>query len=276
MSATCSCGRPMPGTFATCGACLADLERSLGDCGFYAAELKVTFTRQARITSGSGGRRSAELPLPYDGRASRLALRLHNDLAGWVRVLLERPVSAVYGPTCNRPCRHGSCTAVRKTRVPADTIQAMASWLLLHLVEIRRHEAAAEMVTSVTALTAAAERIVDRPADKVYSGPCDECGSDLYGRIDAAEVVCRGCGWRYDVKARREWLLVEAEDVLANAALISRSLTRLGAEVKVDRIYKWTERGQLVAHGVDANRRPTYRIGDVLDLLERMALKKAG
>lgn len=274
MSATCACGRPRPGSSYICGACVADLERALGDAGFLAAQLQVTFTRQARICSG-GGRRSGERPLPYDGRASRLALRLRTELVGWVRVLSERAPEPLHGPVCVA-CRHWSCRAVRKSRMPGDTVAQMAAWLLLYLDDIRRHEAAAEMVADVTSITRTAERLVDRPADRVYGGPCDLCGADLYGRIDAAEVKCRECGVRYDVAARREWLLVEAEDVLANAALIARALTRLGAEVKVDRIYKWAERGQLAAHGVDANSRPTYRLGDVLDILERMALKKAG
>jgi hypothetical protein len=263
----------MPGTSTICGACLADLERALGSAGALAAELQVTFARQARLGSGAG-RRSAERPLPYDGRASRLALRLRTELVGWARVLAEHAPEPLPGPVCVA-CRHRSCRAIRKTRMPADTIGATAAWLLLHLDEIRQHEAAAEMVANITALTRSAERLIDRPADRVYSGPCDVCGDDLFGRLDAAEVACRGCGARYDVAARRQWLLAEAEDVLAGAALISRALTRLGSEVRVERVRQWASRGQLAAHGVDANGRPLYRVGDVIDLLERMTLKAA-
>lgn len=273
MSATCNCGRPMPGTSSVCGACVADLERALGDVAFLAAQLKVSFTRQSRMGSGDGGRRSAERPLPFDLRASRVAAELRNTLVGWVRVLQEQVPAPLSGPVCAPACRHGSCRKVRATREPSNTMPAMAAWILLHLDGVRRHEAGAEMVEEITTVVLVAEKAIDRPAELVYSGPCDECGTDLYGRMDAAQVTCRECGYWYDIAARRAWLLAEAEDQLAHAALVARALNRLGTTVKVDRIYKWVERSQLVAHGVDAQGRPTYRIGDVLELIAKMPVK---
>lgn len=274
MSATCQCGRPRPGNSFVCGACVADLERALGDVAFLAAQLDVTFTRQSRMGSGDGGRRSAERPLPFNARASKVGAELRVALVGWVRVLHEQVTAPLYGPVCAPACRHGSCRGVKAARMPGNTLAQMAAWLLLHLDDVRQHEGGPEMVEQITSVVRIAENAVDRPAERVYSGPCDECGTDLYGRIDAAQVTCRECGWRYDIAARRAWLLDEAEDVLANAALIARALNRLGTAVKVDRIYQWSRRGQLLAHGVDLQGRPTYRIGDVLDLLGQMEAKK--
>jgi hypothetical protein len=262
----------MPGTSTACGACINELERALGDIAFYAAHLEVTFSRQARIGSGDGGRRSAELPLPYDSRASRAASVLRNTLVGWVRVMLETVGEPVHGPVCVA-CKHPSCRRAKMTRTPGDTLGQMAAWLLLHIDRIRQHEAGGEIAGTITLAVTAAEQAVDRPEGRVYSGPCDECGKDLYGKLDAAVITCHGCGLEYDIAARREWLLVEAREVVANAALISRALGRLGVEVKVDRIYQWVGRRQLVPVGLDANRRSLYRFGDVLDLLERMDAK---
>ena len=262
----------MPGTSTVCGACISELERALGDVAFYASQLEVTFARQARIGSGDGGRRSAEQPLPYDRRASRAAATLRNTLVGWVRVLLENVGEPVNGPVCVA-CRHPSCRWAKATRTPGDSLGQMAAWLLLHLDRIRQHEAGGEIAGTITLAVDAAEQAVDRPAGRVYSGPCDECGLDLYGKLDASVITCHGCGLEYDIAARRAWLLIAAREVEANAALISRALGRLGVEVKVDRIYQWVGRGQLVPVGLDANRRSLYRFGDVLDLLERMGAK---
>lgn len=274
MRRNCPCGRPMPGTSAVCGACLGEMERALGDVAFYADELEVAFSRQSRMTSGGGGSKSAERPLPYDPHASRVALKLRSTLVGWVRVLQETAGDPTHGPMCVA-CKHQSCRRVKSTRTPGDTLAQMAAWLLLHLDAIRQHEAGAEMAEEISAAVDAAEKAVDRPADRVYSGPCDECGKDLYGRLGAAVVTCYGCGLEYDVAARCEWLMVAAEDVLATAIEISRAVNRLGVELKVDRIYQWVSRKRLMPTGTDANRRSLYRLGDVLDLLEEMGSRPA-
>ncbi|MCW2920010.1 MAG: hypothetical protein JWN52_8078 [Actinomycetia bacterium] len=213
--------------------------------------------------------------MPYDARSSTLAARIHNSLAGWVRTVAEQVGEPIEGPQCARPCRHRSCKTVRGSRTPADRTADLARWLMLHLELIRRHKAANEIVADVVRLVEAAERCVDRPPDLAYSGPCDGCGSDLYGRLGAAIVRCRECGQQYDVAERREWLLAAAEDTLAHAALISRALSRLGTSIQVNRLYQWANRSQILAHGTDAQGRPLYRIGDVLDLLAKMEAKAA-
>src|ERR1700749_4764283 len=177
----------MPGPATACGACINELERALGDIAFYASQLEVTFSRQARIGSGDGGRRSAEQPLPYDARASRAAAALRNTLVGWVRVLLETAGEPVHGPVCVA-CKHSSCRRAKATRTPGNTLGQMAAWLLLHLDRIRQHEAGGEIAGTIPLAVSAAERAVDRPAGRVYSGPCDECGKDLYGQLDASVI----------------------------------------------------------------------------------------
>lgn len=281
----------MPGNSSVCGACVADLERALGDVGFYYFQLRVSFTKQTAMERGGAATRHHETavgilggdrapgvliatPLPYDPRPGRIAHELRNTLVGWVRDLLEQSGTPVYGPVC-LACRHTSCAAAKRTRVPANTPAAMAAWLLLHIVDIARHEAGSEIVASVSGAIERAERIVDRPADRIYAGPCDGCGEDLYGRLGAAVVHC-WCRMQYDVVARRDWLLWAAEDVLATATDIARAVTRLGEPISVERIWKWAERKRIFSHGQDDHGRPLYRVGDVLDTLALMALKKAG
>lgn len=269
----CPCGRPMPGDGTICRACLADLERALGDAPWAAAQLTISYSRQSRIGSGDGGRRSADTPMPYDARSSKLATDLRTTLARWAGTIAQQVGESLEGPMCDRPCRHRSCKTVRGSRTPSGRTADLARWMLCHLELIRRHQAAGRIADDITRLIEAAERCIDRPADLAYSGPCDECDLDLYGRLGASLVRCRGCGAQYDVTERREWLLAAAEDTLAHAALIARALSRLGTNIQANRLYVWANRGQILAHGTDTHGRPLYRIGDVLDLLARMEAK---
>lgn len=261
----------MPGTSVVCGACVADLERALGDVAFYADQLEVTFSRQTRSGTG-GGRRGGERPLPYNPRASLAGAKLRAILITWTGVVHRVVGAPLSGPTCVA-CRHASCRRIKGTRPSGNTLGQMSRWLLLHIDTVRQHESGAMLTDSITAAVRDAESVVDRPADRLYAGPCDECGKDLYGRLGAAVVTCTTCGLEYDVAARCEWLKAAAEDVLANAIEISRAINRLGTELKVDRIYKWAERKRITPHGTDANGRALYRFGDALDLLAQADAK---
>jgi hypothetical protein len=261
----CGCGRPMPGTHAVCGACIGELERALGNVAFYADQLQVTFSRQARTGSG-GGRRGGERPLPYNPRAAHAGAKLRAVLITWVNVVEQAAGAPLPGPACVA-CKHPSCRRIKGRRRPGGSLGQMSRWLLLHIDTIRQHESGATIADTIVTAVCGAESAVDRPAERVYSGPCDECGKDMYGRLGAVVVACLGCGLEYDVAARVEWLMVAAEDVLATAIEISRAMNRLGVELKVDRIYQWVSRKRLIPAGLDANRRSLYRFGDVLDLL---------
>lgn len=250
-----ACTRPVPDNAYVCTPCALRLEQALGDVPAIADELETTITRQARITAGDGRRPTGDRPLPYHQTAAIVRDALHNTLATWIRVIADHP-----------DVHDG---------LPADTLAAMARWLLRHVEWLRHHEAGPEAVDEITAAIAEAWRVIDQPPDRWYAGPCgnaDEatggpCPQDLYARPGAARVRCRACGTVYDVRERREWLLATAEDVLAHAVLISQALSRLDQPVTPERIRQWAHRGRLVAHGVDAQGRPLYRVGDVLDLL---------
>ena len=98
----CACGQPVNGT-AICGACEADLAAALGTVtSWLAAALDDAVSKQARFTGAGPGSRSdarcsakctpncGHVPsLPYDERASAAAGALRNELAGWVRVLMD-------------------------------------------------------------------------------------------------------------------------------------------------------------------------------------------
>lgn len=159
------------------------------------------------------------------------------------------------------------------TSVPTSTL---ARWLGTHVEWIRHHEAGAELVDELRSAIREARRVLDRPPDRWYAGRCGDaladnagpCGEDLYAKAGSRLVTCRGCGAEYDVEARREWLLSAVEDVLATAAEIARALTSLATPVTSSTIRGYVHRRRLESRGRDPRTgNPTYRIGDVLDLL---------
>ena len=101
---------------------------------------------------------------------------------------------------------------------------------------------------------------------KVYAGPCDICGRDMYANEGSREVECRPCAWVYPLQARRDWLLQMADDMLAPAVDIARGLSDLGEVVNADVIRKWADRERLTVRGKDIRGRSLYRVGDVREL----------
>lgn len=158
--------------------------------------------------------------------------------------------------------------------LPADTLTALSRWLLWRVDGLALHEAGSDAVDEITDAVTKCHRIIDRPADRWFAGPCNaeledgaECGRDLYAVAEKGNVKCTGCGAVYDIAERRTWLLAAAEDRLHDATTIARSVSWLGASpLNAARVRQWASRGRIVAKGHDGNQ-PLYRIGDAIDLL---------
>jgi hypothetical protein len=161
---------------------------------------------------------------------------------------------------------------------PPDDVASLAGWLLDHMDQIRVHEAADDFFRDVT-WWADDRRLVmvDRPAESWYAGRCD-CETELYAKPGSSRIFCKGCGQAWDVQARRQWLIEAAKDYLLTATEAADALGAWGMGVKPERIRKWAERKRLLKRGVTVglNGRdlPTYRLGDVIDLLAREAQRE--
>jgi hypothetical protein len=150
-----------------------------------------------------------------------------------------------------------------------------ASWLAEHgqLEWLRHQREAAEAMSDLREAAREVERIVDRPRDRWYAGPCWEdlptgrCEVELYAVPGTRVVRCRECGAEHDAAGRKAWLLAEARDVLAHAALIAAALTALDIPVAVGTVYSWASRGRILSHGSDQLGRPLYKVGEAMDLL---------
>lgn len=260
MTNDCRCGRPLRDTLTICDTCADNLTRDLNEIPWLEDELTTTIAR-LRALPTEGGSKGRETPLMWHEKAGDARRTLHGLLATWARFCEEEGIA-------HQSPRMGQLEA------GDDNPVALSRWLLWRIDGLARNDIGPEIVSEIGDAVAACRRVIDRKADRWYAGPCvveDEagkvCGSDLYAARAKGNVDCRECGATYDVAARREWLLAEAEDRLANSHDLARAVSWLGAEpLKPERIRQWAKRGRIIAKGHDG-KSPLYRIGDAIDLL---------
>jgi len=253
---TCTCGKPTPESSFLCSDCLDDLARTLRDLPELVDELDVSLTKQRRFTDAAGSR-STTSPLPYDMGASNALHELRNELVGMVRVCIDNRVAS---------------TDYREAH-PGDSCASMAAWLLWRVDGMAALPFAADLL-HVVSIASRCELVIDRPAERTFAGPCDQCGRDLYAQHGKTSVTCKACGLQYDLAARREWLLHAVDDQLASATEIARALTSLEMPVTTDRIWQWKHRERIEQRGTSKTGAPLYRVGDVVTLLIAHAEKR--
>lgn len=291
---TCDlCHRPVPDRSYVCSRCTEGVHEDLLRIVRYAGEVDAAVLKLVRYGGSGGG--SAERPVPFDDARAERAAAVGNTVASWARHVAESRGTAVappatprtVGPLCyhgealpfldqsKSPCRHGSCIAIG-ARPAYLGVEVAARWLAEHdqLEWLRHQREAAEAMAELREAAREVERIVDRPRDRWYAGPCwaelpddGRCEVELYAVPGAKVVRCRECRAEHDAAGRKEWLLAEARDVLAHAALIAAALTALDMPVAVGTVYSWASRGRIVSHGLDQLGRPLYKVGEAMDLL---------
>lgn len=236
------CGTTIPDDREICETHREALERALGDMPALNNELNTALSRQTATAARVGGR-SAERPLPYDPAASEAQAVLASTLRAW----------------CH------------EVHVPVDMvawldIDGLATELLCRLPELAAHSGAGEAHDEILAASDQAWKSIDRRPDARYGGPCDECGTDLYGWPGQPTMWCRECGSTYDAGDRLRWMLMRVEDVLGNATVLAGMLQRLGVQIADSTIRNYALKDLIKAQGSDERGRPAYRLGDILDL----------
>lgn len=254
MTSDCgTCSRPIADGAVICVTCAYQIDDAIQDVAAYrglAYDLDIAVTRQARIGQRSGGK-STETPLAYDQRASDADDALKKALAKWAHTIAFE--------TGAEP--------------PTGDLAHIATWLRPRVGWLRHHEQGALAWTEILDAVRDARRVIDRPADKLYAGPCD-CGEDLYARLDAAYVICKSIAHEdpvaWEVEARRRWLLASAEDVLATTTEISRAMARYATPVTPSAIRGYVARKRLGQRGERVENGKTlalYRLGDVMAIV---------
>lgn len=267
MNKTCpSCGCEQ-GAGLLCASETDRLERDLGDVAAIVEDLNVTLSKQARVGNPSGSAGLARERSPINVGAMAAGDNLANVLTTWARDVLNDD-------------------EIRRTTSGWGNPSADAAAVLLSNVDhVRRHPAVVELIDEIADAIAQARRVVDRPEDSVFVGPCmnevpDEecnlitCMEDLYARQGASAVRCKVCGAEHEVAERREWLLEQAKDRLFTVREAAQMVGRVGRiEVTEDRIRGYLRRGRLVYHPIGSGQGILLR--DLLKIVVADGQKKS-
>jgi len=256
-----ACGQPMPtGDNSTaCPDCWASFDRTVGDIPALVVELETTLSRQT--SSGqANGPRSTETPLPYSTAASDALRLLQTTLWPWAREGLDAH------PTLKARSRFA-----RETNTLVGTAITDMAALLLHLRGwLATHPDGYQAIDEVAYACAQGRQAIDRAPDRTYAGTCDTdgCAEELYAVDGRATVVCQVCSTERDVAAWRYARLADAADQLLTLSEMTRAVAETGDEtVSRKRLEGWVRRGRLLRSG-NVGATATYRVGDVLDILD--------
>jgi transcription elongation factor Elf1 len=247
------CDRPVLDQAYSCQRCADRLSVALGDVTALWGELDTVLTRQARY-SDAEGRGCSEKALPFNANASEIGWVLRNTLSTWCRIIAEERGRVL--PTADNP-------------------PTVAGWLLHHVEWLRHHRAGAEAIEEITSAVHAVRKAVDRPAERIYAGPCADCGGDMYGKPDAASVECRPCGLSYDVAEMRDWMRAQVYGRLVTAREGVVLLSRFGLPVSQKTVEKWHLRKRVGDHGHDPAGKRLYLFDDLVTLAASTSSEKA-
>ena len=294
MTPSCGrCGRAVLDAFL-CEGCTSALRVALRATRDLIAELRLSQTRQTAMPEASGtgpgcshaGDCGCGASLPWDDHASRKATRLRTELNSWVRILLAE----TYGEpiTCPHPsCDHRPRCATRTAIWDAlrDAAHDPGRWLADRMSSIRLREWAPSFAEDITRRIEDGWQAVDRPEDRLYAGPCGgtligmtahlevntaTCERRLWATPEQSAIRCKACGNTVIVADRQAVMLTAAAGLLMPAGQIATALTlMLRRRVSANTIRSWAHRGILTRRDIPPTTSPTYRVGDVLDLIRR-------
>lgn len=284
-----NCGK-LTAAGLVCQRCVDQLLDVLTDVPDMLNELRLTLSRQTKITT-SGGPSSSETPVVFNERASDLSIEYVRMILRWQGRLadhLNPPGTAVVPYRLSEPVR-------------AINPIAAAAWMW---AQIRNHGIggwvdAATMIRRLTEVNNQVEQLIDAPVLVEFLGECElpnddgqPCGGDVYAGPDDAYGECRRCKGLCDAQQQRLTLLTWLDERLMTAAEIARMTVWLGLRMDREqvrkRINQWHSRGRvpcvpvclphsLAAVDVDeeSTAPPTFRFRDARLLLEATEHGKA-
>lgn len=261
------CTQPVGDQATICAPCTGGLMRRLKDMPELADDLETTMSRQDRLAGHSDGGKSSDTPLFWKDRAGDALRVLRDMLRRWTEQFTHAQPDTTDVPV-------------------ADLARVLANLL----GTIRQHEAAPQFAIACEDATRECRRIIDKPADRVYLGPCGledgqeaTCREELFARPRADTVACKTCGREHSVHERRTVLLDTVEDRLVTYSEASKALpTLMDKPLAVGTIRQWVHREQLEIKGylhrltdsrdavvqerIHPKDPPVVRVGDVIRL----------
>lgn len=288
------CGRTTRDNTPMCDRCFTDLQKWLVKIPDLFAELDTTIAQLAVIGERVGPRTGGR-PLPVNLHAADVRRTALQAIRSWSERFDQfvPPPLVTIGPQCwDWECKHQVCQAMRAERRTQrlTTIRQACKTIEAQLAGLRVDPRITELHQVIGRACQAVRAEVDRPADKVYAGPCWKplrpcdcpghqktnehldgcpglCNTELYTKPGAAHATCPACGTRYDVKERRAWLLAAANDKLWPAWEIAQALPNLiGKDINRQTLHSWRRRKRLIPKGWALDGTELYRVGDVIDL----------
>jgi hypothetical protein len=256
----CRCGKPTRDEAYGCEDCADLLGRALGDVPWLEEQIDITISRQKGATYDGNTSAGADKPLPINLPASEARENLRALMVSWIKLCAEEGVRS---------------TDPRRN-LPEDTMTAMSRWLLWRVDGLMLHEAASEAVDEITSAVAHCHRLVDRPPERRYIGPCAGCGRDLYAKPGAKDGQCRWCEHEWTTIEREEWMKAAMVGKIVTAREGSTLLGRLGMSTAQDTIDKWRQRKRITECGHNAQGHRLYRWDDLRRLAESETRAPAG
>jgi hypothetical protein len=295
---TCEvCNRHPAGDAFVCPECLDDLRVHLGDVPGLLDDLDVMGSRQARVTSRSRATKPSEhtrwdhvlridydSPIPVrteDGYRDRHAVPEDQGrilaAKGYNHPLhVERAVSArdEIGNEVTGAVR--AVTEARGLSVPSMDTREASRWLLSHLSSVSLDPHAPDICNGLRKTTKLAKDIIDNVDEGVYIGICDDenCRARMFADPELPEHRCTTCGETYDVGARREAIRERVLDRLLTTdeivGLSKADHRTFGSRVTLGQLEHWIASARLLRVGTTDGDEPSYRAGDVADLVSAL------
>lgn len=265
---------------AVCPDCWRDAEARIRTIPGLLGDLRVTISRQDRVTSSSGGSGGRHAPLPLNPDA----VWRRDQLATAVRTWAPRVAAAATPPWPGVPF------VLPDPLVAPTDPGAAAWWIATHLAPLRGLPWAPELVDDIDRAMRAAERVIDRP-DGGIRVLCPDCGERVSmppdqhdGQVDAAGqpircpgcsiITCRGCG-AFGV---RSWWIDHAAPAVEPCTLaqLPFALYAAGWTVTHDTVRAWArpERGLITVHSRDKRGRALYDPVAVAAVAARLHARK--
>lgn len=263
------CGRLIHDQAYVCAVDAGHLRRDLETVARTAGDAQDTILRLARQGSAAG---PADERLDFDPHAADALDEAVNTLITWARHIHE-----VTGWALPVACQHSTCVRVRRGTVSGPEcgrptghqLEVLTRWVAGQLDWLRMRPEADQAFDEIEDACRRLIRIVDRPPDRWYAGPCgaEDCTEPLEPVAGAKKITCPKCGAVHDPDERKAWLLDQIDEQETTAGAAAVALTALGCRVSADLVRQWAHRNQLLPRAGTK----LYRIGDVRDLVVEAA-----
>lgn len=272
----CRCGAPLPQNAYVCPTCT----RTLADDLTHAADhLRWIDDKRAQRRSRmwvGGHIASAETPLPYDTRVSRVLEPIRNSLTTWARLTIqEHACRDLPNPrdtkrvdqirrelaawdrladdiTAGKIAVNGDARGIASVRetlredlqtamtsIDLHNLAEVAVWLADHTEWIAARPWAIEILDDALTARESLDRLMDNPPTPIPLGACDHegCTHPLVAPEGVTEVACPHCGWKHDITERRLELLKQADDLTVTVKEANRLLRLAGHDIDPRTIY---------------------------------------